>query len=90
MIGSRCDRDQDGMVLIAEHVHDAFTTHVLHDDSNALVVGGGMGDVPCFGGMIAQRFAPAELLVNQDLCAERCHRCGIKQIGPFLHFMSGQ
>ncbi len=34
------------MVLIADRVCDAFISCVLHDDTNAMVVGGGMGEVP--------------------------------------------
>ncbi len=66
------------MVLIAERVRDALTPHFFHDDTNAIVVGGSMGEVPCFGGMITPRFAPAGFLMNKDLHAEWCHRSGIK------------
>ena len=51
-IGSCYDRDRDRMMLIAERVRDAFTPRFFHDDTNAMVVGGSMGEVPCFGGMI--------------------------------------
>jgi hypothetical protein len=79
------------MVLIVEHVCDAFATHVLHDDPNGSVVGGSMREVPCFGSMIvAPYFAPAGLQVNQDLCAEQCHWHGIKQEVPLQCFVSSQ
>jgi hypothetical protein len=52
------------MVLIAEYVRDMLTPHVFHDDTNATVVGGGMGELPSFGGMIAPCFAPAGLLMT--------------------------
>ncbi len=63
-IGSCYDRDQDCMMLIAERVHDRLTPRLFHDDTNAMVVGGGMGEVPYFGGMITPCFAPAEFLMN--------------------------
>ncbi len=83
------DRDWDCMVLIVEHVCDVFASHVLHDDQNKMVVGGGMGEVPYFGGMMAPRFAPARYLMNQDLHAKRCYQRGIKQEGPFQCFVCG-
>jgi hypothetical protein len=89
-IGSFYDRDRDCMVLIAECARGAFASCVLHDDTNAPVVGGGMGEVPSFGGMIAPRFVLAGFLMNQDLHAEQCHWRGIKQEGPFKCFVCGQ
>ncbi len=61
------------MMLVLERVCDAFTSRVFHDDTNATVVGGGMGEVPCFTGMITPGFAPSGFLVHKDLRAERCH-----------------
>ena len=55
------------MMLVSERVRDAFTSRVFHDYTNATVEGGGMGEVPCFGGMMPQ-----------NLHAEWCHWCGIK------------
>ena len=89
-IGSCYDWDRDNMMLIAECVRDAFTPHIFHDDTNATVVGGGMGEVPCFGGMITPRFGLAGFLMNWDLRSEWCHRRGVKQEGPFQHLVRGQ
>jgi hypothetical protein len=66
------------MFLVSEHVHDTFTSRVFHDYTNAMVVGGGMGEVPCFGSMITPGFALVRFLMHQDLRAKRCHWCGIK------------
>ncbi len=66
------------MMLVLEHVRDAFIPRVFHNDTNATVVGGGMREVPCFGGMITPGFALAGFLMHQDLSAERCHRRGVK------------
>jgi hypothetical protein len=63
-IGSCYDQNRDCMMLIAERVRDAFTPCICHDDTNAMVVGGGMGEVPCFGGMITLRFLLAGFLMN--------------------------
>jgi hypothetical protein len=52
------------MMLIVERAHDAFTPRIFYDDTNATVVDGGMGEVPCFGGMITPRFASAGFLMN--------------------------
>ncbi len=85
-----CDgQDRDRMMLVAERVRDTFTPRIFHDDTNAMVVSGGMGEVPCFGGMITPRFASAGLLMNQDLRAERCHRRGVKQEDPFQCLVRG-
>ncbi len=56
--------DRDCMMLVVEHVHDAFTTRFFHDGTNARVVGSSMGQVPCFGGMITPHFALAGFLIN--------------------------
>jgi hypothetical protein len=64
VIGSCNDWYQDCMMLIAEGVCDAFTPCVFHDDTNAMVVGSGMGEVPCFGGMITSHFASSGFLMN--------------------------
>jgi hypothetical protein len=69
-ISSCYDWDWDCMVLIAERVRDTFASCVLHDDPNSTGVGGGMGELPCFGGMTAPRFALAGFLANQDLCEQ--------------------
>jgi hypothetical protein len=63
-ISSCYDRDRDCMMLIAEHVRDAFTPSFFCDDINATVVGGSMGEVPYFGGMITPCFASARFLKN--------------------------
>jgi hypothetical protein len=52
------------MMLIAERVRDVFIPRILHDGTNAGVVGGSMGEVPCFGGMITPLFALAGFLMN--------------------------
>jgi hypothetical protein len=62
----------------------------FHDDMNAMVVGGGMGEVPCFGGMIPPCFVLAGFLMNEDLRAQWCHQRGVKQEGPFQCFVCGQ
>jgi hypothetical protein len=77
-IGGRYGWERDCMMLVSERVRDAFTSRVFHDDTNATVVGGGMGEIPCFGGMITPGFALAGCLMHKDLCAERCHQRGIK------------
>jgi hypothetical protein len=82
-IGDCYGRDRDHMMLISEPVRDAFTACVFHDDTNSTAVGGGMGEVPCFGGMITPCFALAGFLMHKDLHAEQCQRLGIKQEGPF-------
>jgi hypothetical protein len=45
-IGSCYDWGRNRMALIAERVCDMLTPPVLHDDTNAMVVSGGMGEVP--------------------------------------------
>jgi hypothetical protein len=82
-IGGCYGWDRDRMMLVLKHICDAFTSRVFHDDTNATVVGSGMGEVPCFGGMITPGFASVGFLMHQDLRAEQCHWCGIKQEGPF-------
>ena len=62
--GGHYGQDRNCMMLILEHVHDAFTPRIFHDDTNATVVGGSMGEVPCFGGMITPLFALAGFLMN--------------------------
>ena len=89
-IGGCYGRDRDPMMLIVECVCDAFTPHIIYDDTNAMVVGGDMGEVSCFGRMITPRFALDGFLMNEDLCAERCHWHGVKQEGPFQRFVRRQ
>ncbi len=63
-IGSCYDWNRDCVILIAERVHDTFTPRFFHDDTNAMVVGGGMGEVPCFGSMITPHFELAGFLMH--------------------------
>jgi hypothetical protein len=63
-IGGCYGRDRDCMMFIAEHVRDSFTPRIFHDDTNAMVVGSDMGEVPCFGGMMTLHFGWAGFLMN--------------------------
>jgi hypothetical protein len=63
-IGGCYGRDRDCMMFIVERVRDAFTPRIFHDDTNAMVVGGGLGEVPCFGGMMTLHFGLAGFLMN--------------------------
>jgi hypothetical protein len=89
-IGGCYGQDRDHMMLVSEHVCDTFTSRVFHDDTNATVVGGSMGEVPCFGGMITPSFASAGFLMHKDPLAKQCHQHGIKQEGPFQCLMCRQ
>ncbi len=77
-------------MMVLERVRDAFTSCVFHDDMNAVVVGGGIGEVPYFGGMITPSFASAGFLMHKDLRAKQCHWHGVKQEGPFQCLVQGQ
>jgi hypothetical protein len=66
------------MMLVLELVSDTLASRVFHDDTNAMVVGASMGEVPCFGSMIPPSFALAGLLMHKDLRAKQCHQRGIK------------
>jgi hypothetical protein len=70
-------------------VSDVFTPCIFHDDTNAMAVVGGMGEVPCFGSMITPHFVLAGFLMHKDLRAKRCHRHGVKQEGPFQCLVNG-